>query len=189
VPTAYLAATGFEAELLHELGDTVRDRRDRLILTDAPPLPAAWAQNVWYDPETLPVRSISDAARQLRARGRNWALYSTAAHRRAALIEGELPRFEPRPIPFPAPLPAAPLGSWTLLGSDEILAAAACASPFPNGEVRFVEDKQGPPNRAYLKLWEIFTLTREWPREGDGRPRRNGEDRRRRRVPRSAPAE
>ncbi len=167
MPTAYLAAAGFEAELACELGNTVRERRDRLVLTDAPPRPAAWAQNVWYEPETLPVRSISDAARQLRARGRNWALYSTAAHRRAALIEGELPRFDPRPIPFPSPLPAAPLGSWTLLDRDTLLAAPRCSSRFAHGEVQFVEDRAGPPSRAYLKLWEAFTLLGRHPVAGE----------------------
>jgi 23S rRNA (cytidine2498-2'-O)-methyltransferase len=167
VPTAYLAAAGFEAELVHELGDAVRERRDRLVLTEGSPRPAAWAQNVWYDPETLPVRSIADAARQLRARGRNWALYSTTAHRRAALIEGELPRFEPRPIPFPSPLPAAPLGSFTLLDRDTLLAAPRCSSPFAHGEVRFIEDRAGPPSRAYLKLWEAWTLLGQHPVPGE----------------------
>jgi len=28
------------------------------------------------------------------------------------------------------------------------------APAVPNGEIRFVEDRIGPPSRAYLKLWE-----------------------------------
>jgi 23S rRNA (cytidine2498-2'-O)-methyltransferase len=48
-----------------------------------------------------------------------------------------------------------------------VLASPECSSPFANGEVRFVEDTEGPPSRAYLKLWETFTLTRAWPKAGE----------------------
>jgi 23S rRNA (cytidine2498-2'-O)-methyltransferase len=33
--------------------------------------------------------------------------------------------------------------------------------------VGFVEDRAGPPSRAYLKLWEALTLMREWPGAGE----------------------
>jgi 23S rRNA (cytidine2498-2'-O)-methyltransferase len=48
-----------------------------------------------------------------------------------------------------------------------VLAAPRCSSPFPNGEVSFVEDRAAPPSRAYLKLWELFTLMGEKPRPGE----------------------
>jgi 23S rRNA (cytidine2498-2'-O)-methyltransferase len=48
-----------------------------------------------------------------------------------------------------------------------MLASPRCSSPFPNGAVRFVEDKQGPPNRAYLKLWEALTLIGRHPQPGE----------------------
>jgi len=54
-----------------------------------------------------------------------------------------------------------------LLAPDRLLAAARCSSPFPNGEVQFVEDKTGPPNRAYLKLWEALVRLRRWPHKGE----------------------
>jgi len=163
--TGYLAAAGFERELADTLTGVI-EVHDRLMLADGPPQAAPWAQNLWYQPERLPIRSIGDAAAQLRARGRNWALYSTAVHRRAALVAGELPRFAPRPLAFPAALPAAPLGSFTLLDRDTVLAAARCSSRFAHGEVAFVEDHQGPPSRAYLKLWEAWTVVGEHPRPG-----------------------
>ena len=40
-------------------------------------------------------------------------------------------------------------------------------SPFANGEVAFVEDRTGPPNRAYLKLWEALVRMRRWPGPGE----------------------
>ena len=48
-----------------------------------------------------------------------------------------------------------------------MLAAPRCSSPFPNGEAAFVEDRAAPPSRAYLKLWELFTLIGERPGPGE----------------------
>ena len=164
--TGYLAAEGFTDELVHELG-TVREVHDRLVICDGPPRDAAWAQNVWLEPTLLEVESIGDAARQLRALQRNWALYSVACHRRAALVESKLPHVSARPIEPYSPLPSAPLGGWTMLEPDRVLCSPRCSSPFPHGEVRFVEDRQGPPSRAYLKLWELFTLLGTRPAPGE----------------------
>jgi 23S rRNA (cytidine2498-2'-O)-methyltransferase len=164
--TGYLAARGFEAQLLAAL-DGVIEVHGRLVLARGPPQPACWAQNVWLAPRRLSIRSIADAARQLRALQRNWARYSAKLHRRAALIEAELPHVSAKPLEFPARPPRAPLGSWTLVERDTLLASAECSSPFPNGEARFVEHKVGPPTRAYLKLWEALTLLERWPRAGE----------------------
>ena len=103
---------------------------------------------------------------KLRAVQRNWALYSSAHHRRAALIADKLPKVSAKPLIFSAPAPAAPLGSWTLIAPDRMLAAAACSSPFPNGEVPFIEDRTAP-SRAYLKLWELLTLLGERPQPSE----------------------
>jgi len=54
-----------------------------------------------------------------------------------------------------------------LLAPDLVLASARCSSAFPHGEVRFVEIKQGPPCRAYLKLWEVFSRIQKMPAPGD----------------------
>ena len=164
--TAYLAPDGFLPELLRELGDSVESVRERLVLAQGPERPVAWCANVWRDPQLIPIESIGDGATKLRAIQRNWALYSVAHHRRAALIADKLPKVSAKPLAFGAPAPTAPLGSWTLLAPDTILASARCSSPFVNGEVTFVEDRSGPPNRAYLKLWEALTLIGETPKPG-----------------------
>lgn len=130
----------------------------RLALAAGPPRAAAWAQNVWHEPARFEIASIGDAAKKLRAIQRNWALYPFQLHRRAALIQAQLPKVSAKPLRFGDAPPAAPLGSWTLLDANTVLAASRCSSPFPHGEVRFVEDRTGPPSRAYLKLWEAFTL-------------------------------
>ncbi len=164
--TAYLAAEGFVAELAQELGE-VEVAHERLLVAPGPPRPAAWAQNVWLDPAVIPVASIGDAARRLRTMQRNWAAYAPRHHRRAMLIQERLPSVSAKPLVFGQKAPSAPLGSWTLLDPSTLLAAPHCTSPFPNGEVRFVEDRTGPPSRAYLKLWEALTLVGTRPGPGD----------------------
>jgi len=165
--TGYLAPDGFLAELQHELGNTAIETHGRLVLAEGPSRDVAWAANVWRTPQRLSVVSIGDAAKQLRAIQRNWALYSVANHRRAALIAEKLPKVSAKPLAFGDAAPSAPLGSWTLLAPDLMLASPQCSSPFPNGEIQFIEDRKAPPNRAYLKLWEAFTLLGEKPRPGE----------------------
>ncbi len=165
IKSAYLASEGFEQPLLAELHGAL-SVQDRLILSDREAQPARWAQNVWRNPKVIGITSISDAAKKLTAMQRNWCLYSCRLHRRARLIEEKLPHVSGKALAFPAPLPASPLGSWTLLDADTLLAASDCSSLFPNGELRFEEDKAGPPNRAYLKLWEAWTLLERRPQPG-----------------------
>jgi 23S rRNA (cytidine2498-2'-O)-methyltransferase len=168
--SAYLAADGFEGQLLEELraaGVVPAATHDRLLICDGPAVPSAWSANIWHDCVELPVASIGTAAKALRDIQRNWAMYAPLHHRRAALIQEKLPHVSAKPVVFPAAAPTAPLGSWTLLAPDRLLAAAHCSAPFPNGEVAFVEDREGPPNRAYLKLWEALVRLGHWPQPGE----------------------
>jgi 23S rRNA (cytidine2498-2'-O)-methyltransferase len=165
--TGYLAPDGFLAELQHELGADASETYGRLVVARGRPRDAAWAANIWHEPMRLSIGSIGDAAKQLRAIQRNWALYSFAHHRRAALIAEKLPKVSAKPLRFGDAAPTAPLGSWTLIDPETVLAAAHCASPFPNGEAHFVEDKTAPPSRAYLKLWEAFTILGMRPKPGE----------------------
>jgi 23S rRNA (cytidine2498-2'-O)-methyltransferase len=50
------------------------------------------------------------------------------------------------------------MGFWTLWEQDQILSTQKTSSPFPLGAMDFQEDKMMPPSRAYLKLWEFFTI-------------------------------
>jgi 23S rRNA (cytidine2498-2'-O)-methyltransferase len=163
--TGYLAPEDHLADLLAELGAGVK-LHGRLALAPGGARPLAWVANVWHEPRRIPISSIAEGARALRAIQRNWALYAAGLHRRASLISQRLPHVSAKPLHFPAAPPAAPLGSWTLLDANTILAAPRCSSPFPNGEVQFVEDRSGPPNRAYLKLWEALTIAGRRPGPG-----------------------
>ncbi len=166
--TAYLAPEGFLAPLVEELdaADAIL-LGDRLLVAPGPERPSAWAANVWRDPRLIPIASIKDAARRLKALGRNWALLGHSHHRRATLIQEQLPHVSARPLRFPEAPPTAPLGSWMMVAPGHVLAAADCASRFRHGEARFEEDREGPPSRAYLKLWEAFTRLDRRPAPGD----------------------
>jgi 23S rRNA (cytidine2498-2'-O)-methyltransferase len=170
VRAAYLAAPGFEQPLAEELerrGIAVAAWHGRLALSPDPPVAAAWALDTWTAPRAVPAPSIRAAADALRAIQRNWALHDAAHHRRAALIAARLPPVSARPLRFPEPAPASHLGAWTLLAPDQVLLSPTKASPFPDGACHFVEDRAGPPSRAYLKLWEAWTRLGFHPRPGE----------------------
>jgi len=164
--TAYLTAEGYAGELGYELG-TIERRLGRLLIIVGPARPAAWAANVWLDPQEIKVASISDAAAKLRAIQRNWAFYAPRLYRRATLIQEQLPKVSAKPLVFGTPPPSAPLGSWSLLDAETMLVSPRCTSAFPNGEIHFVEDRAGPPSRAYLKLWEALTVIGCRPEPGE----------------------
>jgi len=170
IASAYLAAEGFEHDLGEEL---LRARRrvsawhGRLALSPDPPGPSAWALEVWTAPQEIPVASVKQAADALRAIQRNWAGYAAAHHRRSALITEKLPPVKARPLAFPDLAPTGHLGGWTLLAPDRLLASPTKTSPFVNGEVAFIEDREGPPSRAYLKLWEALTRLGRYPGPGE----------------------
>jgi 23S rRNA (cytidine2498-2'-O)-methyltransferase len=138
-----------------------------LALSPDPPVPAAWALNIWTDPRELPAETTGTAAAALRAIQRNWGYLPFDHDSRAALITAKLPPLKPKPLAFPTAAPTSHLGAWTMLSHDRMLASPTQTSPFVNGEVAFLEDRVGPPSRAYLKLWEALTLCRAWPGPGD----------------------
>lgn len=165
---AYLAAEGLIEPLLTALDGAVVARRERLVLAAEPrPQAAWWAANTWHELQLRPIASIGDGARWLRSMQRNWALWPTGHFRRATLLAEKLPPLRPRPLEFPCAVPTAPLGSWTLWQPDLLLASPRCSSPFAHGEVAFVEDHEGPPSRAYRKLWEALLLLGRWPLPGE----------------------
>jgi 23S rRNA (cytidine2498-2'-O)-methyltransferase len=169
IGAAYLAPDGFESVLGEEFlrkGIAIDGWHGRLALSRDPPVACAWALDTWTAPREIEIASIKTAADSLRVLQRNWSAYPVAHHRRSALIAERLPPVKARPLSFPESAPTAPLGAWTLLATDRLLASPTKTSPFVNGECRFQEDRAGPPSRAYLKLWEALTLLGTWPEPG-----------------------
>ncbi len=163
--TAYLAPLGLEEQLKSELSD-ITHQYGRLFLASGPPQKTYWAQNIWFDPQTIPFKSISDAAKKLRSLQKLWSFYPYSLSGKGRLISEQLPFFSPKPLSFLSLLPQAPLGSWMLLDEQTMLASPHCSSPFAQGEMHFQESKI-PPSRAYLKLWEALTRIGRTPQPNE----------------------
>lgn len=162
---AYHAAPGFLGHLLDELGEVERIDGE-LALAPGPERTAYWTRNVWRAPFLLEFDSIGDASRALKELQRNWAPLPTRLHRRTALIAEKLPHVPIKPKAFPFELPKAPMGAFQLVDEHLLLGSADCSNPFPNGAFEFVEDKEGPPSRAYRKLWEALLYAGAMPLPG-----------------------
>ena len=165
--TVYHAPPGLLPELTRELGNAVTAVRDPLVLAEGPPRECAFAANIWTEPAFIPVESIGDAANKLTALGRNWSLVPSGHFRRAGLMAEKLPRPPARPLVFGRGLPRAPLGAFTLWEENLLLASPGTSQPVADGVYRFNENRIGPPSRAYLKLWELFTRLGVQPAPGE----------------------
>ena len=169
--SAYLAAEGYDDRLADELRYAhvpIRQRHGNLFISDADgAIDAAWSINTWRNAEWIEIPTVGAAATALRNRQRSWSALAVLHRGRCRLIVDKLPFVSAKPLELGQAAPRAPLGSFTLLTPTLMLASRDCSSPFPNGQPTFVEDHNGPPNRAYLKLWEALSLVRRAPQPGD----------------------
>lgn len=144
----------------------MRARQGRLFVVNGR-LPARPVWSQFSGPASVhSIESISHAAKLLRSMGRRWACASQELHRRSSLIQEQLPRLKTKPLGFLESPPADVCGAWALLDDKTLVAAPVTDSPFALGEIVFDEDPQ-PPSRAYLKLWEVFTVQGIRPRAGE----------------------
>lgn len=168
--SVYIAPRFFEHELEKELQHfslPILEQRGRLFLVNAKARSLAWAQNTWLEPFFIPIQSIGDAAKRLKEIQRNWHCHAIDHYRRANLIAEKLPFIRYKNQAFLEECPQSSLGAWTLWDENTLLVSATCSSPYADGECTFVENKIDPPSRAYLKLWEVFTLFQYFPKKND----------------------
>ncbi len=117
-----------------------------------------WACTTMCEPFLVHFDSISDAASCLKSIQRNWAPYQYQFFRRASLIQEKLPYINLKVRNFPLNVPDSPMGLFTLIDENTLIASAVTSSPLPAGRIQFVEDHENPPSRAYLKIQESLTL-------------------------------
>ena len=117
-----------------------------------------WCQQVWMGAQLFSYNSISDAVKKLKSLHRGgWIGASISHHRRAALIGESLKVRKEKPIDFMSPLAQNARAGFCLLDEKTILFCAKVHPPFPRGQMQFQETQEAP-SRAYLKLWELFTV-------------------------------
>src|ERR1700720_4552095 len=95
--TGYLAPEEHMADMLVELGEDA-ELHGRLALAPGPARQIAWVAYVWHGPRGIPIVSIADGARALRAIQRNWGLYAFGLDGRASLIGDRLPHVSAKPL-------------------------------------------------------------------------------------------
>ena len=157
---AHLCFEDFDEELKTEIqkaGGRILDHKERLFLSSPLEKKPTWSQCTWQNPEWVTIESINDAATQLKAKNNLWMNYSFQLHRRSELIQKKLLPRSPKPLQFMGSVPQKIFGAWTLWDEKLVLASPQTSSPLPLGLAAFEENK-AIPSRAYLKLWELFTL-------------------------------
>lgn len=100
--------------------------------------------------------SIKDAAHILKQKQRNWASYQFIQFRRSTLIQEALPYINFKAKSFPFEIPKSSIGIFSLLNKTTMLLSAKTSSFLPLGCISFIEDKENPPSRAYLKFQEAL---------------------------------
>ncbi len=133
-----------------------------------------WARDEWPDVEIIEVESVAKAAAELRSRSKfAWTQFSLHSHRRGELIElsfktkAKLDLMHAKKKAWPEMAAGLRVNPGFALISESSM--AICQSPrenLPGGDYRFEENKDGPPSRAYLKLWEWGWRTSVLPSAG-----------------------
>lgn len=117
-----------------------------------------WARTVMLEPFFLNFKTIGEAANNLKEIQRNWAPYQYTCFRRAQLIQEKLPYINLKDRKFPVKIPQSPIGLYTLIDENHLIASAKTTSYLPAGSLPFIEDHENPPSRAYLKIQESLTM-------------------------------
>ncbi len=161
----YFAKPDFLSLLCKELGDT--EVIEDLVFSSHKKLDVCFAQDIWLEPKVVSFQSISEAVKILRQAGKYWYLHPVNHIRRSRLIEEQLRKAPDvvRAFPIDAEIPT--LGAFSLLDQNTLVYSAKRLKKWPQGACFFIEDKENPPNRAYLKLWEALTLLDKYPQQGD----------------------
>jgi 23S rRNA (cytidine2498-2'-O)-methyltransferase len=168
--TAYLAPIEHQRDFTQDLRQELNLRSikiikeyGRLFLCEGDIKHVVFAQDTWKFVEILTFTSISDAANLLKSKAARYAHYSLNNHRRGELIAEKIPSAKIKKYNFLDKIPDSKIGAFALISENEMIISPETTSPLPFGEIHFNEDKLTPPSRAYLKLWELFTLYKFMP--------------------------
>lgn len=166
--TAYYHKPEYRTQVLHDLSATEILDEQLLITKSQPLVHPAFALDIWPHCEIIPIKSINNAIKALKAKKLRWYHYPLTSIGRGKLIANELAKPELAPFKFPITYTNRfDFGIFTLLNDQEML---VCSHPWkrvPLGHYEFAEDKINPPNRAYLKLWEALCILGQYPQAGE----------------------
>lgn len=145
---------------------------ERFYLVSLTSEPLLWIQWSCHEFELVNGDSIKQLTLNLKKYPLWYSNFSFNFHRRQALVLENLKRqataerlnFPEDHVKFHQERMA---GFWTLLEPNLLLIAKKATSWRYLGEMEFNENKEDPPSRAYLKLWEILMRIPQWPQLDD----------------------
>lgn len=162
----YVVKPEFNTLLCQELDTSTTVVQD-LVFSPQEKRDLCFALDIWFNPQIVTFESISDAVKILRQAGKFWYLHPISNVRRSRLIEDQVRTISNLTRSFPIQDPIPDIGCFTLLDKNTLVYSTKRWKKWPQGICHFIEDKINPPNRAYLKLWEAFTLLGKYPKSGD----------------------
>ncbi|MEK6627485.1 MAG: SAM-dependent methyltransferase [Bdellovibrionota bacterium] len=119
-----------------------------------------WAQDWLSNCTLIPFENKSQAVKVLKNTKNLGVHFETDANAKLAeALKKELREFKLKRIDFEVPSPFNfKYFAWGLLDNSNLILCNNPTSQFPLGWHEFNEDKDTPPNRAYLKMWEVLCL-------------------------------
>lgn len=152
----------FDQELVRELllsQTKVYYQSDKLIICDPLNKKPIWSQDWWPNTHAIQYKTKADAVRVLKSQKNLGAFYNSSPSALAANLRREIREVPTKRIEYAVPTKFNfKFFTWTILDQETLLICDQPHSRFPLGWNEFNEDKNVPPNRAYLKLWEVLCL-------------------------------
>lgn len=130
-------------------------KTDKLFIIEPTDQQVIWAQDHWRDCHSaLPTKELQQFFKDLNIFGYH---YKTEKNKAVESLLGRLKHIPEKRIKFPVTKKFNfKYYIWTTY-DDVVIYTLNPEKTYPAGWHEFEEDKDFPPNRAYLKLWEVFT--------------------------------
>lgn len=126
-----------------------------------------WAQDIWHNCTATEIHSINQGVDLLKKYKNIGSYYPMVKSNFGDLIAKKVKNLPLKRIKYQ---PSHPFDfkftAWTIL-DNLLITSENTKQRFPFGWHEFEEDKNSPPNRAYLKLWEVFTVHGIAPQKQD----------------------
>lgn len=170
----YSAFEGYESELARELNwfaqtlntsAIIHQLSEQFFISDLEVTPV-WSKSIWQEIEFHTFSSIKEAAKILKSNGKAWCNHSSNSFRRSELIQNEVFKFKEKKVEFLEDLKQFKINNWMLLDEHTLLLSKQTNSKIYKDSIVFKESTF-PPSRAYLKLWELFTVHKIVPQKGN----------------------
>ncbi len=153
----------FEKELENELllsGKTIVFQNSKYFIVNSIVDKPLWAQAWLPACRLFPFKNKSEAVRHLKSFKNLGVHFETDANAKMALgLKKDLRELKLKRLTYEVPSKFNfKYFAWGLFDEEHLIICEHPFSQFPLGWHEFNEDKAVPPNRAYLKIWEMLCL-------------------------------